>query len=727
MRKAFDQVLLKEMPKLMRGAGFSQQEIMDITGRYYRDGYMPHFRYGDYVLSYLFPVKGVHGVRYRRFVESYETDTLRAKAKAKLPQSFATSRGRKRVNFTEFRFSDVRLDPNSFVQILEHWPVAERMFKKQAITEGEKRAVDIVEKLAKESILGNYAKGRFAQRRGRMGWSKDYERAIKDYFTHVPFSMARRYMRGGLEAEIDKLTSARDKDYARDLYKFWSGGGTKEGKPTMYLRKFIYDYYLMFKPSFMLQNLTQRMTTHLPLAITEAQILRDAGRGTIGGTKASLIGQKLELDIYGRTLARFGSGREMSVESVIKDHPGLSNRESKILLQLFDSGELGALRTKESVGRSFAQVGIGSKGILKYIPSPEAFGIISERSNRLHSALTALKIYEGEGYTHNEMYKKVTDFIRKADFPYSKATRQKIARGFFGSNAFVFKSYLQNYVLGLMPYMYKNSKPAALTASAMFVALAEAMGIPGYNLMRAGVKALMPGNDLDKEKKMADLEDKFDESFAGVFAHGIPAIAGIDGSSWFGFPDLLKLVPVSFSENIKNNLVTRLADKDASVDSREVLTRLAPSYAKHWLRAGQMEKTGSISTDRYGAPTLTPQDINRFPREVKDWAFEQYNKLPTPDDMSDLEKAMYREVGAPVAPGFPLLQQGRPTQESEREGQEGEGFRQSYPGQHVRGERVERRYDHQPPDDEGGELQEGVLEHRPHMAGGRAAGAQGYH
>ena len=645
MRQAFDHIVLNEMPKLMRRAGFKQEQISYIIDTHYRKGYLPHFRYGDYVLSYLAPVEGEEGRRYRRFVESFDLPSERDARREEIAKSYTLSSGaRRKVRFEEFQFSKIKVDPNSFIMLLENWPVAEKMFEKVKVTPGESQAIDIVKRMAKDSIMGNFAKGRLAQRRGRMGWSTDYERAVKDYFMHVPFSLTRRYLRGEIEGEIAKMDSV-DQAAARDQYDFWSGASNKEGKGTMRVRKVIYDYYLMLKPSFMLQNLTQRLSANLPLAIAEAQMVRGEG-GESAGMKASLVGQTKEIGIYVDGMKRVAAGKDTSLDAIIKDSKHFTDTEKKVLSRLYLEDELGASRTQENVGKSAAGIRMSQTGPGRYLPNIEIFGTLSEKSNRIHSALTALEIYKNEGMGPKELYDKTVNFIRRANFPYSKATRQKIARGPIGSPMFVFKSYLQNWMFGLMPYLYNNSKPAFAASAAIFAGLAGAAGLPAYQGIRWLAKQVIPGkDDTEKEQKLIAIEDAIDSKFAGVLMHGIPAIFGADGSSWFGFPDMGSLVPVTMSDNFNNNLVK--AWLDDSIDSEEKWTRLMPAYIKHWMRMHRMNQTGAISTDRYGAPTMTAQDVNRMSGEIKDWAFKELGKLPTPEDIGDLERAMYTVMGTP--------------------------------------------------------------------------------
>jgi hypothetical protein len=287
---------------------------------------------------------------------------------------------------------------------------------------------------------------------------------------------------------------------------------------------------------------------------------------------------------------------------------------------------------------------LSDKGVGKYIPSPELFGKLSEKSNRLHSALTAIHLNRDLKLPYKDLYAKTVDFIRRADFPYSKASRQQIARG-PSSAAFVFKSYLQNYLFGFMPYLYENSKPAAFTAALSFVALAGAAGLPGYNLLRKTLPGILPGDSRQNMQKLIDMEDEIDEKTAGLLLHGLPAVFDIDGASWFGFSDVASLVPVSLSENIYRNIFQAIGD--GSIDEGERWKRLLPTYIKHWFQMKRINDTGTLSTDRYGAPTLTEQDIKRFSAEIRDWGYKQYGKLLTPEDMDQLERALYTAIGTP--------------------------------------------------------------------------------
>ncbi|MCK7475684.1 MAG: hypothetical protein MZV49_24380 [Rhodopseudomonas palustris] len=199
-------------------------------------------------------------------------------------------------------------------------------------------------------------------------------------------------------------------------------------------------------------------------------------------------------------MSRIGTDKEISLESTIKDHDKMTSTEKKVLLDLLHAGEIGALRVQESIGRSFMDIRMSTKGIGKFLPS-ELFGILSEKSNRLHSALHGVRdLQEREPGTERRCIRSPSTSSASADFPYSKATRQKVAQGPIGSSMFVFKSYLRLHVR--THAISTRTTRIAVAAAGMFAALAgAARGSPATNSFASASSSSCPARTTPRRNK----------------------------------------------------------------------------------------------------------------------------------------------------------------------------------------------------------------------------------
>ncbi|MCK7475682.1 MAG: hypothetical protein MZV49_24370 [Rhodopseudomonas palustris] len=162
------------MPKLMRRSGFDTQEISNLMSQHYRPGYLPHFRYGDYVLSYIAPSQA-KGVRYRHNVETFDYPSEREARKAEIAKSYTMSSGARRgVKFDEFQI----LRDEDGPEFVHHAPGALAR-RREDVQQGRRdRGREAGHRHRQEDgegirIMGNFAKGRLAHRRGRLGWSRN--------------------------------------------------------------------------------------------------------------------------------------------------------------------------------------------------------------------------------------------------------------------------------------------------------------------------------------------------------------------------------------------------------------------------------------------------------------------------------------------------------------------------------------------------------------------------
>lgn len=73
----------------------------------------------------------------------------------------------------------------------------------------------------------------------------------------------------------------------------------------------------------------------------------------------------------------------------------------------------------------------------------------------------------------------------------------------------------------------------------------------------------------------------------------------------------------------------------------ERLARGAPTEPKHLIRLYQMMHDKTMPTDEYGRPKLTEDDLKIMPKEMRDWATENWKKLPKASSIGTFEKIAY--------------------------------------------------------------------------------------
>ncbi len=658
-RAALRYVVQNYMRAMLKKQGASTQEVNDYIAEHYREGYLPHYRYGDLAILYENPKQTGTGRRYTRVLRFFDTEIERDAFERTLPKRIKqVNGGYRQVVVDRFRVSDRVRDVGAFVRFLESEPIVAVMMKNRW-SPAEQAQAEKLRQMAGVSISKVAIKGRFAHRRGREGWSRDYDRALQDYFTNVPLGIAKRTMRDSVESIIGTQKIAGDREYARRMYDFWSGGTHREGVATRRARRIIYNYYLAAKPSFFLQNITQRVMATLPYAVAESGSLKKQGVNAPGGTAAVIAAQGKEFKFYRDMIDSFIHGRSSRPEDIIKNATYFSPREKDALLELMQRGELGSMRVEEATGRSilrarapkFNKPGTWGKSILDVL---EAFGTISEKSNRLHATLTSFELDKNRGLSTEKLMRNAMEATRRTQFAFSKATRQQMARGGLQSSLFVFKSFMMNYMGGFLPYLYKKDKGALMLSLGIFAGLAGAAGMPGYNFLRKNalgldiphfmVKLGLARNDEEANMKLQEYEDAMNEKTAGMLMRGAGAAVGIDGASWFGFSDPFKITPVSLAETAYNVASGPWGERSAG----EWVARVSPTSAKHIVRSFLMDKTGQFTTNRWGEPLMTDEDISRMPGEIRGWMLKQYGKLPSVKSLSLIDKVLYSALMIPT-------------------------------------------------------------------------------
>jgi hypothetical protein len=517
-------------------------------------------------------------------------------------------------------------DPSSFMAMLHYLPILRNVAKAQGVTDTE------VEKLAElldDTFFKYFARGRMAHKKGVPGWSRDHKRAYKDYITTMPFSFAKRFTQRKLEVLLKQLPKEKQK-YGRDMIDFWLGRDQWEGKYNQLFRRIIYNFYLGAKPAFGVLNWFQRYQTTLWESVADispgtGKFLRE---NLPKGTAAFLKAQDTEWRIYDywdRT------GHTKNLEELIRDAPFLKEDQREVLDYMNHSGELGALRHKEITG--------------KERPAWfEFFGWFSERSNRLHAALTAINIGRVTGLKGEELQEYARTFTFRTQFPYSKATRPQlriggrkelsIGRG-LGAPFGMFKSFFLNYV-NLLDKLYQKNYKAGTGALLTILGLAGAMGVPGYTIIKKAIIASRKKKDPFIRKKIKDWEDAMeDNKLTNVLLHGVPSLLDIDGSWTFGSDEIFGAAPLSMYRMAKG----LFRGSARGLDWLEKIARVSPTEVRKLIRLYQMKVQKKMPTDEYGRPKLSEQDLKHMPKEIRDWARKAWEELPT--DLSTLESVLF--------------------------------------------------------------------------------------
>jgi hypothetical protein len=315
---------------------------------------------------------------------------------------------------------------------------------------------------------------------------------------------------------------------------------------------------------------------------------------------------------------------------IIEKAPYLSTIEKRAASRMAEGGEIGAARTREIMGKS-------------KITGPAAwFGEISEKQNRLHGALYGARIAAIKGLKGNEAIDFAREFTGKSEFVYNKATRMEAMRGAMAPIT-MFKSYLTNY-WNLQGQLFKTDKKAFATSMAILLALGGTAGLPIADLGEdVIVRALRLAGVIDDEKKLRQVKHDFltkvDESTRNLLRHGLPALANIMGDQAFGAGELLGIAPLQAVKGVQR--FVKGITQPRGADWKERIARMAPTEPKHLIRLYQLMHDKSMPTDDYGRPKLTEDDLKIMPKEIRDWAVENWKKLPKAGEIGTFEKIAY--------------------------------------------------------------------------------------
>jgi len=617
-------------------AGFKmerEKDLRDVDKYYNIEGYIPQARFGRFAVK--LKDEAGHILAFTTFetkreaklyqdaypVGSVFSSTTRVKVpgviQKVLPQVVAKS------EYIDLKKVLKKKNPQMFIEALHSYPLVSRVLKAQGASDPDLAA--LLDTLDKE-LLKFFGKGRLAPRKNIAGWSQDVKKNLESFFTSFPYSMAKKYGRHVYEDMLKALPEDQQ-NYGRNLIDFYEGRRQWEGRGNQRIRRVVYDFYLGLKPSFFIVNESQRLSTTFPALIAE---FGGRAKGMGQATRAMVVAQKKEIGIFKEWLARGGTMRE-----AIDRYPNLEKWERDTLKTMADTGEIGAARQKEFIGAK-----------RDWLSKAEKFGVWSEKSNRIHAALASLEVAKANGlYEPQQIYDFASKFVGDTQFVYSKATRPGLMRGPWAP-IFMFKSYLLNYANLQKQLWGEKNKTAAVTSTAILLALSGAYGIPGGKLLlkKALPWAMQKVGLIDKEKdldrEVFEWEKEFSKSpLREILLRGFPSLFKVDGDLAFGSAEFLGLAPMTIIENVSKFVRGFESAKGASWGER--LMRLAPTELKHVGRLVELWFGRGLPTDEYGRPRLTEEDLSGFPKEMRAWAKENWAELPKKEDVGAWEQVMY--------------------------------------------------------------------------------------
>jgi hypothetical protein len=596
--------------------------VDSFINEHYLPGYFPRYRFGRYVSVITRASDGkvvdVSGFDYKHQAQGHM-------------DRYVNTGEKTRVIDTKHQQSDF----TEMMTIGNYIPLIEKILKDAGIEDASIK--DITGTMSSEWFK-RFAGGKLSKRNNVPGYSFDVERSLVEYTNKFPKAIIKRFGKANVQNLIKAVPETNGlRNYASDLGDYFYGITQREGKINRASRTALYISYLALKPAFAVLNATQRVTMTAPWTLRELETRggHNALTAAVKAEKYILSAQGKEFRIVADRVKSVGKeGRQLgrSTADVIRNADYLSREEKYVLLEMYRQGEFRELRVMEIGG------GGGFSQALKYL---DAFGVVSERSNRVHAALTGVNLYKDMGMKGPKLVEAVDKFMNATQIMYSKANRPKIGRGLMAP-AFVFKTYMFNF-LSMYGNLLKTSPAAFAMGVGTIVALGGYKALPFYTgEVDTAIDYYMTNVRKDPtwpitKRQMANYWN--DERFK-MFANGIPSVLGIETSSMIGFPDVASaaIMPMiraglEFPKNLFREDMT----------TQEKFNRFFPSQIRKWISVYKMGKYG-LPTDRTGKPIITDKEIMELPKEIREAALEIYEKMPK--DLPPSQKFI-------IAMGFP--------------------------------------------------------------------------
>ena len=483
-------------------------------------------------------------------------------------------------------------------------PTLRELMKKQGMPD---RVLSDISKMIGDEYFKRSLGGRLARRKTELipGYSTDVYKAFLTYADSYPLAVVKRFRLPFISKLVRAIPEkSGDRVYASNLVDYFYSKVQREGEVNMAARKGIYMHFLVLKPAFAIVNLTQRYTMTLPWAISIA------GKD---GARAFKDAQVAELRLIRDFAFEIPKGKKAI--DVIMSRDYLTWEQKWILNQMTMRGELQALR----------QIELGITG--KIWKGLDVFGFVSEKSNRIHAALTALDIFHKQGLKGQQLINSVDTFVNRTQNMYSKANRPEWARG-WKAPVFVFKTYMLNYLNMYHTLLKQGIRGDARSTAGFAVGMATMLALGGVlGSIPQELEGIVDWFMLNVAKDYSwpiakrDAKRSIDGKTAGILLHGLPALLGIEGSYAVGFPDITSTAIFPMAKGLWN-LPSNLAREDVSVDEKWKI--FIPKEFQKLIQLWKLNKAGNMPVDMFGKPLLSIEDIRRMPPEIRGKGLEYY-------------------------------------------------------------------------------------------------------
>ena len=591
-------------------------------------GYLPHYRFGRFI-AHIMDESGVvanRGFDTQKQAQDYIANKDYLKEEGVNPKLVGV---KERIIDTKYE----KVDAIEMMTIERFIPLIKRIMKEAGVSDSD---IENTSGILHDKWLDVFASGKLAKREGVPGYDMDLEKAIITYTENFPRSILKRFIQPELKEILRSIpTEDGQREYGQRLVDYLYGRTDSEGKINKAIRSYMYINYLVLKPAFAALNLTGRLTMTAPWSISEVSRLKPGNSfmdATKDGWKYFSDAQVKEIQ-FNKDLVK-GFSTHTPMLDIIQKASYLNLEEKVVLSHLNRQGEFKAMR----------QVEIGGTEYEKWLNRIDFLGRLSERSNRIHAALTAVNLYTDLGYEGSlgertsvrmkSLIDTVDRFVNKTQVLYSKANRPEISRG-WKAPIMVFKSFMLSYLNLYYEMLGQKNKAAFINGIATTMAIGGAAGvIPAKDEINNIIDYFMK-NVVDDPSWAVTKQDYINTmskpAVAKSLLYGLPSLIGIDASSMIGFPNITgsAVMPIMGAAiDLPKNIFR------PDMTTAEKYKAFLPSQAKHLYNLYKIIKFG-VPTDRTGKHIIYPKDIAGLPYNTKEVAIKMYDNLPKKMSVSD--------------------------------------------------------------------------------------------
>lgn len=411
----------------------------------------------------------------------------------------------------------------------------EMMAEKLALSKAQR---DSLEQLKFELSPAQSFKHRFQHKQRIAGYSQDFRRAYANYFfhgaNHLMKAMYADRLRGLMQATRDETKGVYDATTRHEIVAYMNDHLTHWLDPKSdwaAIRSIAFLWSLAWTPSAAAQNLTQTLMTSYPFLAQQfgdvkavAALARTGADFTTYYRKGTL---KTQTDFELRAISR-GIQEGVISEAMAPELAGFA--EGRTLGLGFGGNELQrGLHTFNEWGAKMFEMAEQTNRRLVFRATLK-LATENPGSKYVKAMVTKHRLnYEQlrtEGWTEAEAtaYVAARDATQTTQFQYGREYAPRIFRG-KARSVFVFKTFIQNYVLFLANY------PQAAVRSLLIMGfLGGLMGVPGADDLKEILRALawqLFGKDFDLEKETRRLiiqllgQDENGRMTADMVLHGV--------------------------------------------------------------------------------------------------------------------------------------------------------------------------------------------------------------